>query len=218
MSHLKSSLLACLLTVCVSQAFAGPLAVDTTSIAGFHNTTSFQGYDLFLNPTGLTGTIDYAVWAPGTFPGSFAGFSASDYVYAYQLHETGLAPLSSVSIVLTGPADTLNIGDFSGNNGFGPVAGNPSIAAFIIPFDSANWSFDGVAQGNSTDGLAFSSPNGPIWSTGSTIDDGSVGILIPVPSPNPIRVPEPATVTLASFGLAVLIFQWLRRRGRRTSL
>jgi hypothetical protein len=72
------------------------------------------------------GTVDYAVWAPGTFPGTFNGFSANDYVYTYQLHESLSATetLSTFSVVLTGPTDNANIGDFSGsNNGFGPVAG-----------------------------------------------------------------------------------------------
>jgi hypothetical protein len=217
MNRPKSLLLTGALALCATQAFAGPLAVDTTSIAGFHGTTPFQGYDLSHNPSGLTGTIDYAVWAPGTFPGTFAGFSASDYVYAYQAHETGPAPLSSVSIALTGPADTLNIGDFTGDNGFGLVSGSPSNLAYILPLDSANWAMF-VPQGGSSDGLAFSSPNGPIMSTGSTIDDGTVGFVMPVPSPNPNRVPEPGTLTLASCGVAVFVLQWLRRRGRKTTL
>jgi hypothetical protein len=214
MSQSKSLLLACALACCATQAFAGPLAVDTTSIAGFHGTTPYQGFDLSNNPTGLTGTVDYAVWAPGTFPGAFAGFSASDYVYAYQVHETGTAPLSSFSVALSAPADTLNIGDFTGNNGFGLVAGDASNLAFIIDMDSANWQFDGVVQGGFTDGLAFSSPNGPTMSTGATIDDGSVGFVIPLPSP---VVPEPGTLTLASCGVAVLVLRWLRRRERRVT-
>jgi hypothetical protein len=212
MSHSRSLLLACALAVCATQAFAGPLAIDTTSIAGFHGTSSYQGFNLDNTPSGLTGTIDYAVYAPGTFPLGFSGFSASDYVYVYQGHETGVAPLSSVSIALTGPVDNLNIGDFTGNNGFGPVVGDASSLAYILPFDSANWAFNGVTQGNSTDGLAFSSPDGPMWSTGSTIDDGTVGFVIPVPSPV-AAAPEPGTLTLASCGIVVFVLQWLRRRG-----
>jgi hypothetical protein len=215
MNPSKSLLLACALAFCATQAFAGPLAVDGTSIAGFHGTTPYQGFDLSNNPTGLSGTIDYAVWAPGTFPGAFAGFSASDYVYTYQAHETGPAFLSSFSVALNGPTDTLNIGDFTGNNGPGLVAGQASNSAFIIDLDSANWSFDGIAPGGSSDGLAFSSPNGPIMSTGSTIDDGSVAFVIPVPGPV-ANVPEPGALTLASCGVVVFVLQWLRRRERKT--
>ena len=216
MNHPKSILLACALALCATQAFAGPLAVDTTALPGWHSTASYS------NTHGLVGTIDYAVWAPGTFPvGNFGPYvpTPGDFVYTYQAFETGTADLSQVGITLTGPADLLNIGDFVGNNGFGVVAGDPSISAFINAFDSANWLFDGVVSGHSTDGLAFSSPNGPIWATARNVDDGTIAFAIPIPSPMPNNVPEPATLTLASCGLAVLVFHCLRRRrGRASSL
>jgi hypothetical protein len=225
MIHPKSFLLACVLALCATQAFAGPLAIDTTSIAGFHGTTPYQGFNNDNTPSGLFGTVDYAVWAPGTWPpGTFTGFSASDYVYTYQLNESAqaTAALSSFAVVLTGPTDDTNIGDFHGSNGFGLVAGQHSLgganAPFIIPQDSANWSFAGIAPGTSSDGLAYSSPNPPTWSSGTAIDDGSVANFYPIPSSSPGNVPEPGTLTLASCGVGVLVFQWLRRRGRKTSL
>jgi hypothetical protein len=211
MSRMKTSLLACVLACCASHALAGPLAIDTTAMPGWHGTTSYS------NIHGLVGTIDYAVWAPGTFPGIFAGFSASDYVYAYQAHETGFADLSQVSVTLTGPTDNSNIGNFSGNNGFGLVAGDPSISAFINPLDTANWLFDAVVQGSSTDGLAYSSPFGPTWSQARNVDDGTIAFAVPVPSPI-TNAPEPGTLTLAACGFAVMAFQWMRRRGTRMSV
>ena len=215
MNQSKTYLLACGLALYAAQVFAGPLAVDTTAIPGWHNTTGYS------NTHGLVGTIDYAVWAPGTFPtpASFTGYTPTpgDYVYTYQAHETGFADLSQVGVTLTGPTDVLNIGDFTGNNGLGPVLGDASISAFINPLDSANWLFDGVATGHSTDGLAFSSPNGPTWADARNVDDGTIAFAIPVPSPNPNNAPEPATLTLAAFGLAALMLHRLTRARRKTS-
>ncbi|MBI3836747.1 MAG: PEP-CTERM sorting domain-containing protein [Planctomycetia bacterium] len=203
-----------LVALCAPQAFAGPLAIETASIAGFHGTTLYQAYDLNNNPTGLFGAIDYAVWSPGTFPASYSNFSASDYVYAYQVRETGPEFLSSLSIELTGPADTSNIGDFVGDDGFGLVDGAHSIVAHILPLDSAIWYFDGIGPGNSSDGLAFSSAHGPIFSRSSTIGDGSIAFSLPIPSTNPQNVPEPGTLILGLCGIGVLVFQWHRRRAR----
>jgi len=205
MSRTKNCLLACVLAFSATHALAGPLANDTTSIAGFHGSVGFS------NIHGLAGVIDYAVWAPGTWATTgFSGFTATDYVYTYQAYVTGPADLSQVSVTLTGPVDN-NIGDFTGDNGFGPVVGDMSIAAYIDPFDSANWLLDFIGTGASTDGLAFSSPNGPIWAQARVVDDGTVAFAIPVPSPNPDNVPEPGTLILASCGFAVLAVQWLRR-------
>ena len=80
MSRLKSALLlACALSIGASYAVAGPLAVDTTSIPGFHGTASFQGYDLSHNPSGLTGTIyNEGGLLTGEEPG-FANSTLQDY-------------------------------------------------------------------------------------------------------------------------------------------
>jgi hypothetical protein len=193
--------------LCEMQALAGPLAIDTTSMAGWHGSTPYA------NAYGLIGAVEFAVWAPGTFPvGNFAGYipTPGDYVYTYQAFETGAAALSEVGVRLVGPADPLNIGDFTGNNGFGPVAGSPSISASLYPFDSANWLFDAIFAGGSTDGLAFSSPNAPSWAKARNVDDGTVAFAIPVPSPQPDNVPEPGTWTLALLACAGAAL--LRRR------
>jgi PEP-CTERM motif len=220
MNRLVATLLIFSISPSCLPALAGPLAMDTTAMAGFHGTTHFQGFDLSNNPTGLTGTVDYAVWAPGTFPGAFAGFSASDYVYAYQVHETGTALLSSFSVALSAPADRLNIGNFTGNNGFGLVSGDASDpnSTFIVPLDSADWFFDGVVQGGTTDGLAFSSPNAPFsyyGYYGATVMDDSNAVAFVIPLPTPIfdEIPEPGTFMLAALGfISVAAWGWRRRR------
>jgi MYXO-CTERM domain-containing protein len=215
MTLFKSRLLACAFALCATPALAGTLAGDGSSYLGtWHGTTGFQGHNLDLTNSQLTGTLDYAVYAPGTFPAGFLGYTPTlhEFVYAYQGFETGAAPLSSVSINLVNPAD--NIGTFSG----GGVSGDPSIASTLFYFDNANWLFNGVPAGGSTTGLVFSSPNVPMMSTGSTIDDGTVGLVFPVPSPDGQsggpNTPEPATLTLALIGMAAFALHRVRRRKR----
>src|SRR5689334_17680036 len=135
---------------------AGVLATDGSSYLGiWHGSTPFQGFDTFNNPTALAGQVDWAVYAPGAFPGAFGGYAPTpgEFVYAYQVFTTDTAPTSSLTIDLQNFAD--NIGSFSG----GGVVGDAPLISFLAAFDSANWLFDGIAQGGSSRGLAFSSPN-----------------------------------------------------------
>lgn len=211
-----ASLLACALAYIAATAHAGTLANGVGVYQGtWYGTTPFQGVDPDNGnaPTDLTGYVEWAVYAPGTFPGTFTGFSApaTDFVYAYQAFVTGAAPLSSLSIDLLNPAG--NIGTFTGNG----VSGDPSTFPFLIPFNSANWLFDGIAQGGSSVGLAFSSPYIPMLLSGTVINHGSSAAVIPVPSPDSELIPEPSSVVLAAFGLAALGMQVLRRRGRRAT-
>jgi len=209
-------LLACALACVATTASAGTLANGVGVYQGiWAGTTPFQGVDPDNGnaPTDLSGYVEWAVYAPGTFPGTFSGYSApaSDFVYAYQAFVTGAAPLSSLSIDLLNTAG--NIGTFTGNG----VSGDPSSFPFLIPFNSANWLFDGVAQGGSTVGLAFSSPYIPMLLSGTVIDHGSAASVIPVPSPDSLPIPEPSSLVLAAAGLTVLGIQVLRRRGCRTT-
>lgn len=211
-----SLLIACALAFHAATAHAGTLANGVGVYQGtWFGTTPFQGVDPDNGnaPTDLIGYVEWAVYAPGTFPGTFLGYSApaTDFVYAYQAFVTGAAPLSSVSIDLLNPAG--NIGTFTGNG----VSGDPSSFSFLIPFNTANWLFDGVPQGGSTVGLAFSSPYIPMLLSGTIIDHGSAASVIPVPSPDSELIPEPSSVVLAAFGLAALGMQILRRRGHRTT-
>ena len=208
MKHYTRCLGACALTLYASFALAGTLASDVSSYLGiWHGSTPFQGYDLSNNPTGLSGRIEWAVYAPGTFPAGFLGYTptSGEAVYAYQAFVDGPAPLSSFSVNLVNPAN--NIGTFSG----GGVSGDAPSTAFLIPFDSANWLFDGVPTGGTSEGLVFSSPKTPMFSTGTTIDDGSVAAVIPLPSPDAFNIPEPATSSLAFAALVGFAAGLLRR-------
>jgi hypothetical protein len=208
--------LACALACSATIASAGTLANGVGVYQGiWSGTTSFQGVDPDNGnaPTDLTGYVEWAVYAPGTFPGSFSGFAApaNEFVYAYQAFVTGAAPLSSLSIDLLNPAG--NIGTFTGNG----VSGDPASFSFLIPFNSANWLFDGVAQGGTTVGLAYSSPFIPMLLSGTVINHGSAASVIPVPSPDSLPIPEPSSLALAVIGWVALCFHIGRRRGGRAA-
>ena len=217
MNRSKTCLLFFVMSLCAAPVFAGPLATEPNAYFDgsftWHDTTAYQGYDLFNNPTALTGTIDWVVFAPGVFDTlGYTGYTSTpgEFVYAYQANETGAAPLSNVSVTLETVAD--NFGWFTGNG----VLGAPPSASYFFPSPpSANWDFHPAGINGTTSGLIFSSPFGPQLLDGSTVDHGSVAVVIPLPSPLEPNIPEPGTMTLAFCGVAVFVAQRLHRRYRQ---
>jgi hypothetical protein len=218
MTRILSTTLLGALALCASTALAGPLATDPAAyIDGnsfqWHGSTHFQDVN-------LEGDVDWAVYAPGTFPGTFSGYSApaDKFIYTYQVHETGSAPLSSLSVSLDTDADT--IGTFFRNPDLTGVAPNDVyFVYFPLPTtpQSANWDFNSptILQGQSSMGLVFASPWGPKNSDGLTLDDGEIALVVPLPSPEAGNIPEPGTLSLAALGASILGLQIWRVRRRR---
>jgi len=179
-----------------TQAFAGAL---------FNNPNAgppplFTGSTPFTVGT-LSGYVDYAVFSPGQFP--YAGYTptAGELTYAYQIFVTGTAPLSSFELALTDPAD--HIGAFN------DLGGTPPNSTTLNPLISAKWTFPGIPTGGMSQGLAFSSPRLPDSLFATAVDTGQSTFIIPLPSPGPVGIPEPATLGLAAVGCLML---GLRRR------
>jgi hypothetical protein len=174
--------------VLTAGARAGVLNNHPNAIPGFTGSTPFASGT-------LTGFVDYAVFQPGNFP--FAGYipTPGQATYAYQVFITGTAPLASFSVALTDAAN--NIGSFN------DLPGDPPTSASITPLVSADWTFAGVLQGGNTRGLAFSSPKLPINLFGSVVDTGQSAFVIPLPSPGPVDVPEPAAAGIVLIGVVV---------------
>jgi len=221
MSLHKTCLLALGLALCVNTAIAGTLAtVPGVYVDGYgpwQGSTHFTGP--YVSPgVRLEGDIDWAVWAPGTFPYlADSTVPADQFVYSYQVLVGGQLNLSSYSLNLINEA--YNIGTFTDGNPFGPFAGKSPTDINLIPFDSATWSFEeqllndhSIPPGGVSVGLLFTSPNLPMLDQGSTIDGGTVALVIPVPTPSNMNVPEPATLTLALCGLFGFAFQIVRSR------
>ncbi len=219
-----------LVASCASPVFAGALASDTTSyLSSWNGTTAFQGHDEFGNPSGLVGTVDYAVYTDAQFQANFPGSgftpaNTNDFIYVYQAFETGSAALSSLSVRVVNQVDAQSY--FSGINDLGNgaqlVAGQaPSSMTTDTADGFVTWEFPGVLTGGSTAALVFASPFAPILSQGSTIDDGTVGFVRPLPAPGTTtgtpNTPEPGTLTLVLLGVAGLGAYRLRSWKRKAA-
>jgi hypothetical protein len=198
--------------VCLALIFGlwGGLAsagwIDTTS-PYLSGTSSFFDTNPAHQPP-LQGSIQWAVYSPAqTFP--FLGFgytpTAGDYVYVYQVFNTGDIAISNFSVDVIHFAE--NIGSFS-DAGDGLDGSTPIGAALDLPY-SASWDFDGIVANTHSCGLAYSSPLPPAIDKGYAVNHGTYVNIYGIASP----VPEPATLWLVACGLTVVLVRgWLRRR------
>jgi hypothetical protein len=212
MSRCKTSLLVFAIALCATPSYAGYLAGDTSAYAGWHGTTTFDDtVDLF-------GHVDWAVYAPGSWPASFdfGSFTpdTGNLLYTYQVFSEGTDPVTLALVTLNGEA--YDDGWFTGTGVSSSVDGEIPTGSSIIPFSSVFWTFDGLAESESK-GLFYTSPNIPEEGTAIFQDGGSSAIGFPVPSPSPFNIPEPTSLTLAFAGLLGFAAVMWRRRGRRAS-
>lgn len=185
------SLLAILsMLVAVPTSQAGVLDTNPNAYAGWTGTAPFN------NGFGLSGTLDYAVFTAADFNANFGGLGyvlTDALVYTYQLFVTGTLNSSAELVGVINPAN--GIGSFN----IGAVA--PSSANFT---PNARWNFaGGIPTGSSSYGLAFSSPNIPIFGSSFTFDGGTPAAGAVVPTPGAVPIPEPASLCLLASSLAV---------------
>jgi hypothetical protein len=174
--------------------------VDPSSVV-WHGTKTFD-YATFIHST-----VDYCVYAPGTFPyGSYTLASggsytpaANEFVYAYQLHNSGPVSLSILSVKMLDSNKANNIGYLT-VAGVVPPAGSSVFDNAPPNRLAANWYYDsGLNSNQSTCYLIYSSINVPLWNVGTIQDDGSTATN-DLPSPANF-IPEPATLTILALGL-----------------
>jgi len=190
-------------------AQASLLSSDPLAMAAWRGTQTFYAADDVYT---LNVTADYAVYAPGQYPGTDPSVGA-DYVYAYEIFNT-LNP-ASVGVTML----TVGLAPGSGAHYAGFTSGPPGQLGGAGPAQprigatSARWYFfiNPVDYGEDSFTLRFTSPYGPRWMTAS-VDDGGLSADAPMPSP----MPEPATLVLLSAGLASTIL--VRRRRAAASL
>ncbi len=166
----------------------------------------------FDNGNGLEGDLDFAVFTTAVFNANFSGLGytpstppTGGLVYTYQLTNTTSPTGDSISAEIVGivnPANT--IGSFD----IGDIA--PSLATFSG--SNALWQYNpAIDAGETSFGMAFSSPNVPMLGVALTVDGGGTAQTVGVPTPSARPIPEPAS--LAMWGLLSVAIL-LVRRGR----
>ncbi len=184
------------------------------SLSGLYQPATWQGQTNFFSTNGVRSldvTVDFAVFAPGQFPGNytpFAGFAAppaNDFVYAYQVYNTGVAngglsttQFSQLGINSLGPISSLGK-DQSGVGPTGDVGAINTNFAFLSA-QGASYLFlvPSIQVDQYSVVLLFSSPIGPTFSQASVYDSGlSANGNLPMP------IPAPGTLALLGLGAVV---------------
>lgn len=164
-------------------AGAGTLRVDVNAMPDWHGSELFQS-EFGLPAFEFLAEVDYAVYAPSKFEDTFGPGSdpsgGQDYVYAYQIFNTGSdLPLPAgndaiylFTLGLTGDEVVRNIGAVDMGSGLMPVlssfqGGDPT-------FTSALWSYVQTPLSPGTPSpetkiLIFTSPSGPELDTSTLL-------------------------------------------------
>ena len=177
----------------------GSLYNDSAAMTGFADRVSF---DITLSGVELKADVEYAVYAPGTYPGNDLT-GGSKYIYAYQIFNINPSDVAidflSVGIISSSTVDTIYSDDTYGNRpGFGVEPSTSTIfaqsAAFIFAGEDLNpkkWSSV----------LIFSSTHSPTIGFGTISGGGLCGIG---DLPTPSILPEPATIVMIAPAFLVL--------------
>ncbi len=170
---------------------------DPAAMAGYAGSTSINVTQLDVE---LKADVEYAVYAPGTYPGSDLT-SGSGYIYAYQIFNDLKADVAvdffSVGIISPATVDNIYTDD---TYGYSPdSAVEPSMSNIFA--QSAGFIFAGQSLGPRkwSSVLIFSSDNEPTIGFG-TVSGGGLSGMGNLPTP----IPEPATIALVAPTFLVL--------------
>ena len=220
-TYFRLSCAAAIVLAVSGAAPGGTLATDGNAIMQGTETfsASIPGFPEFGS---VEADVEYAVYSPGSFNSSFSGADPSgdsEYVYAYQMFNTGPMLLNQLTVGLDPGDPVTSIGVVDDPNGSAGVSPNPSGVSFqgTAPnFTSAKWTYNpnpGVPNGGKSQILIFTSPNSPEFDD-VTVLAGAIADTrqLPSPSPSPSPIPEPSTFLLATLGLLGLLGFTRRRR------
>jgi hypothetical protein len=175
----------------LAAAYAGPLATDTTAMAGWHGSTTFAN--------GLLNVVvDYAVYAPGAYGAGDPSFG-SRFVYAYQgFNLSSTRPFSNISVGFQDPSVVFDGGLDATRGQLGGVSpffqdsrsgSGFSSSSFRSIFQAVGGPYTKVLPGQWSKVLLYTSAVGPQFYSSSVIDDGTQVQLVlpsPVPAPAPL--------------------------------
>lgn len=199
----------------IATLVASTLALGTasTSLAGVLNGhgdafNAIAGTVPFNNGTGLSGTVDYAVFTSAAFNSNFAGLGyvpGDSLVYTFQVFSQGSVAVTGFELLALSDANT--IGSFD-------IGNVPPTSSAFVGLD-AQWLFAaGIPGGQSSWGLAFSSSVEPIVAFFEILGAPEALLAAGLPKPFGVAdVPEPNAVG-AILAAALAGLGWLRRRRR----
>jgi hypothetical protein len=225
-----AGLLCVTLVSLATPGFAGPLSLtDLAYNDGFGPASgAWKGTATFSGGLGFSATVDYAVFAPGTF-GDFLteqgiGFAdptdQSQLVYAYQVNynAASFGAISSNTVGLDGDETIGMVGSIpkalvAGAN-YDPSNGaNQGTSVGWDYFSGSTAIFSGPPKKSTI--LFFTSPDVPEYDYASLLHlGGPAPQLVASPSNVPYVVPEPACLTLLLIG-SISGIQLIRRRTAR---
>ena len=156
----------------------------------------------FAEPGVWDADVEYAVYAPGNYPGTHAD-KATSYIYAYQVFNAGASTVT-LSGLTVGLAPGSGAASPTDDDAYGALGGIAPQLSTLSGTTSVVW-YITSAPAEHTTVLLFSSPNDYTFGP-ATVADGGEGDTQSLPTP----IPEPATLSL----LAVACLPLLRRRRR----
>jgi hypothetical protein len=170
---------------------------------------AFRNHITFTAGSALSGSLDYAVYAPGFYDGSLS-LPPDEYVYCYQVFDS--------------PGSTVNIDYFSvglypgitvGNLTYDPahpvaVPGgtNPSFEFPLSQTVLYLFSVSPITPNSHSSVLLFTSEDAPTMAFGAVSGGYTGGAVVSLPTPDPI--PEPASLLLLMLATPALV-----NKGRR---
>jgi len=207
-------------------AWAGALSSDPNAYND--GTQIWRGTATLTSGGGLSGSVDWVVYAPGYFPGTAYTYGSpwspphsepagNEFVYAYQLTVAGSIGVSNFAVQMLEGNKAHAIGH---DTSIGLSGGAAEDDAYFTWgghtewSNLANWDFygDGLLQDNSSAVMLFSTINAPLMLQGRILDGGTYAYG-DLASPSNLE-PEPATLGLLATGLVLV----LRRRRRANAV
>ena len=177
------------------------ISADPGALPGFHNHITFTA------GSALSGSLDYAVYGPGSYDGSLS-FPADKYVYCYQVFDS---PGSTVNIdyFSVGLYPGITVGSltydaahpFAVSGGINPFTEFPLSQTVLYMF-----AISPITPNSHSSVLLFTSDKAPMMGSGVVSGGYTGGAVISLPTP----IPEPATLLFFTLAAPVIVNKWRR--------
>jgi hypothetical protein len=180
---------------------------DTAAMTGFTGTISFS---ITVSTVSLKGNINYAVYAPGMYPGS-DHTGGSEYIYAYQILFSTKDNVA-VDFFSVGIPNGATIDHIYTDNTYGSSPGtgiDPSLSTIFAQSAGFVFAAPSLAPRDCSNVLIFTSTYLPTMGFGTISGGGACG-MVTLPTLSTSSIPEPATIALLL--PAILIFKSNRRK------